>query len=93
MNDVCIRFKDYGRRLNVNFKEYRDWIIENMDKDAYYIPPHNLRIVYFLSEQDLAIFTLRFGHVWEYHVDTSLTKVEKMIVREQALESMEKNNA
>ena len=90
MRDTCIRFnnsnsyRDYVD--NEDYKMYVDWIKRNIPKKNYYIPRNMANYVYFLDEDDLTAFTLKFGMVYKRGIPAGLSKVEKMIIHEEALE-------
>jgi hypothetical protein len=65
-------------------KVYKNWLDECVNPENYRISKDNLSIE-FADENDLTMFTLRFG----MHEKT-LSKLEKMILHENSLEQ-EKN--
>lgn len=103
MKDICIRFNctlRWGFKFIPDEQKitvYKKWIKENLEKTAYYFPRSYPDRVYFLNAEDVSLFTLIHGRVYDYmgegHIDMS--KIEKMILHETALErnrQNEKNN-
>jgi hypothetical protein len=90
MRDVCIRFLNSNSfsayKNDPDYKKYVAWIKENIPKTNYYIPQNAANYVYFLEESDLAAFTLKFGMVYKRGRPAGPSKVEKMIMHEEALE-------
>jgi hypothetical protein len=90
MRDICIRFNNsnsYSNYVNnEDYKMYVDWIKKNIPKTNYFIPRNMPNYVYFLDEDDLTAFTLKFGKVYKRGVPSGPSKVEKMIMHEEALE-------
>lgn len=82
--DVIIRLKSpiypyyvWQRKMD----EYSTWCKQNLKKGTYII--HNdIRAIQILKE-DLVMFTLKYGSVYEIISDTyKMTKVEKLLARE-----------
>lgn len=62
------------------------WIKENIPEKNYHIPRNAANYVYFLDEDDLTAFALKFGVVYKREKPAGPSKVEKMIMHEEALE-------
>ncbi len=90
MRDICIRFNNSysyrGYADTEDYKMYVAWIEENIPKKNYFIPRNMSNYVYFLDEDDLTAFTLKFGMVYRRGIPAGPSKVEKMILHEEALE-------
>jgi hypothetical protein len=90
MRDICIRFINSHSFSSYteteDYKKYVAWIKENIPKKNYHIPRNAANYVYFLDEDDLTAFTLKFGMVYKRGVPAGPSKVEKMIMHEEALE-------
>jgi len=91
MNDICIKLiTKSSNRFNVfaqltEIAAYKDWIRKNYKKNTFYIPNGPEPIVFFLSEEDLVIFTLQFGRECYEILGTNvieMSKVTKMIWNE-----------
>lgn len=71
--------------------KYRKWLEENLPNYAYSVDEQT-ETIYFLSEEDLLQFTLVFGK--SYRSTTfPVTKLERMILHEEALERRFRNES
>lgn len=69
--------------------KYRKWLEENFPSYAFSVDEIT-RTIYFISEEDLLQFTLAVGKSYR-KVTHPVTKLEKMILHEAALERKFKN--
>lgn len=100
MKDICVRWKRpdkpkagfYGAEITKFTKDkilYQKWMKENLPSTDYYISQRNRDCAYFLNEDDLTAFTLKFGHVYAVEPapdDGIMSKIERMVVHETALQ-------
>jgi hypothetical protein len=97
MRDICIKlekkYKPWNPEYQTELEVYVKWIKENIPEDHYHIPRGDNAYIYFLEEEDLLAFTIKFGHIYKRGRPSGLTKVEKMILHETSLEKYhEKSN-
>lgn len=87
--DAPWRFDSYIDTVKVAI--YKDWIKANLKKGTYHFPRNEPDKVYFLNEEDLTMFTLVHGHVYEIigvgHID--MTAVNRMIWNATIMEKYE----
>lgn len=92
MKDICIKLKSshptWSDLYDVEIDMYKNWIKKNFSEGTYYIPKRKEPIIFFLSEEDLVIFTLVHGRNCYEIIGNAIemSRIEKMILREIALE-------
>jgi hypothetical protein len=71
-------------------KLYNDWLREYVGAGNYYFSNCNrfYHVIEFLDREDVTAFSLKF----DVHIERSLTILQKMLIHEDAIQRMNKND-